>query len=177
MEILIHREGNSDVIKQSEIKWKLITQKNIVYYNIYGVLGITILLFVGFLLPEDESFWGLGSSLGLSFVFLSLFCFSHHYQNKSNYLKRVKQSVGDYNKQNEVVEIRVTDKSVSYKDFQMNYNMEWSVFKQYALHDNHLFIITDPAIMSSVTIGRDEISVEDFEQLLEFVKTKLVERK
>ena len=100
MEIIINRPNNDDLLEQNKIKWKLFTNRNIFLF-VYAFMGTFFLVGNWLTLKDGENFWGFISSFGLSLIFLSLFYFSHIYQNKIKYLSRTKQLLSRYKNQNE----------------------------------------------------------------------------
>src|SRR6186713_133462 len=106
----------------------------------------------------------------------TFFYLCHIYQNKIKYLSRTKQLLSRYKNQNEGIEIKITNESVSYKDFEAYSEMKWTYFTEYKLYKNYLILIIDKQSLSSIIINRNEISGPQFTELLEFVKNKLPER-
>ena len=175
MEIIIKRPNNDDLLEQNSIKWKLFTKGNIILF-VYAFMGIFFLVGNWLTLKDGEYFWGFISSFGLSLVFLSLFYFSHIYQNKIKYLSRTKQILSRFKNQNEGIEIKITNTSVSYKDFEAYSDMKWTCFTEYKLYKNYLVLIINKQSLSSIAINRNEISGSQFTELFEFVKNRLPER-
>jgi hypothetical protein len=175
MEIIIKRPSNDDLLEHNYIKWKLFSNRYIILL-VYAVMGIFFLVGNWLTLKDGEYFWGFISSFGLSLVFLSLFYFSHIYQYKRKYLSRTKQILNRYKNQNEGVEIKITDKLVSYKDLEAYSEMKWTYFTEFKLYNNYLILIIDKQSLNSIIVNRNEISGAQFTELLEFVKNKLPER-
>ena len=175
MEIIINRPNNDDLLEQNKIKWKLFTNRNIFLF-VYAFMGTFFLVGNWLTLKDGENFWGFISSFGLSLIFLSLFYFSHIYQNKIKYLSRTKQILSRFKNQNEGIEIKITNTSVSYKDFEAYSDMKWTCFTEYKLYKNYLILIINKQSLSSIAINRNEISGSQFTELFEFVKNRLPER-
>ena len=177
MEIIIKKPNNDDLLQQNSIKWKLFTQKNILLLALYAFMGTFFLVGNWVMLKDGEYFWGATSSFGLSLIFLSLFYFIHTYQSKIKYLSRTKQILSRYKNQSHGIEIKITNTTVSYKDFELFSEMSWTVFSQYKIYKNYLILIRDKESLSSIIINRNEISGAQFAELFEFVKSKIPERK
>jgi hypothetical protein len=177
MEIIIKRPNNDDLLKQNSIKWKLFTQKNILLLALYALMGIFFLVGNWVMLKDGEYFWGFTSSFGLSLIFLSLFYFSHIYQNKIKYLSKTEQILNRYKNQSQGIQIKITNTTVSYKDFELFSEMSWTVFSQYKIYKNYLILIRDKQSLDSIIINRNEITEAQFTELFVFVKGKLPVRK
>lgn len=177
MEIVILRQNNNDLLRQNQIKWELFTQKNIKIFILYALVGTLILIQSGITQQDSKSFWGPGSSFGLSLIFLSLFYFLQTYQNKTRFFARTKQHIDRYNRQEEGIEIKITDISITYKDFERTSEMKWTTFTHYKFYKDYLFIISENGYLSSVIINKNEINSDKFFKLLDFVKNTLQERK
>jgi hypothetical protein len=129
------------------------------------------------MLKDGEYFWGFTSSFGLSLIFLSLFYFSHIYQNKIKYLSKTEQILNRYKNQSQGIQIKITNTTVSYKDFELFSEMSWTVFSQYKIYKNYLILIRDKQSLDSIIINRNEITEAQFTELFVFVKGKLPVRK
>jgi|SRR5215203_2273332 len=175
MDIIIKRANHDDLLEQNSIKWKLFANRSIILF-VYPFMGIFFLAGNWLTLKGGEYFWGFTSSFGLSLIFLSVFYFSHVYQNKIKYLSRTKEILSRYKNQTEGIEINITDKSVSYKDFEIYSEMKWACFTEYKLYKDYIILIIDKQSLSSIIINRKEISGGQFAELFEFVKNKLPER-
>src|SRR5215203_2146412 len=139
MDIIIKRANHDDLLEQNSIKWKLFANRSIILF-VYAFMGIFFLAGNWLTLKGGEYFWGFTSSFGLSLIFLSVFYFSHVYQNKIKYLSRTKEILSRYKNQTEGIEINITDKSVSYKDFEIYSEMKWACFTEYKLYKDYIIL-------------------------------------
>ena len=176
MEIIIKRSNNDDLLEQNSIKWKLFTQKNILIFALYAFMGTFFLVTNWLTLKNDENFWGFTTSFGASLLLLSFFYFIHTYKNKIKYISRTKLFINRYRSQTEGIEIKITNTSVTYKDFEIYSEMKWTVFTEYKLYKNYFILIIDWRDLSSIIINRNEISETQFTEIFEFVKGKLPEK-
>lgn len=177
MEIIIQRNNNDDLLRQNQIKWRIFSQKNIILFSVYAIVGLVILIITLLSSKEGVSFWGFQSSFGLSLIFLSFFYFSHTYRNRANFFARTKQYLNRIKPLNEGIEIIITDASIRFKDFQTFSEMKWSFFTQYKLYDDYLFIIVESDYLNSIIINKNEIEPTKYSELVNFLKSRLQERK
>ena len=92
-------------------------------------------------------------------------------------MTRTKQILSRHKNQNQGIEIKITNTSVSFKDFEIYSEVKWTCFTEYKLYKNYLILIIDKQSLGSIFINRNEISGDQFADLLEFVKSKIPERK
>jgi hypothetical protein len=98
------------------------------------------------------------------------------FKNKVRYISRTKQFINRYRSQTEGIEIKITNTSVTYKDFEIYSEMKWTVFTEHKLYKNYFILIIDRRDLSSIIINRNEISETQFTEIFEFVKGKLPEK-
>jgi hypothetical protein len=176
MKINIHRKNYNDLLRQNKIRWTLFTQKNIILFIIYAGLGLFYLVVTALLLKEGETFWGFGSSVGLSFIFLSIFYFSHTFRNKKKYLSQTTQYINYFNKQAKGIDITITDIGVTYKDFETFYEAKWSTYTHYKFYKDDLLLLSHNEYLAGLTINKNEITPDQFTELTIFIRKMLQER-
>lgn len=177
MEIKIIKKDCDDLLNKNKIKWTLFSRKNIFYFIVYAILGLIFLIGSAVTAKDINDFWGIGSSLGMSLIFLSLFYFAHTYQNKQKFINRTRQYIKLYNQQKRETELVLTDEKNTFKDFQSYSEWKWTKFSHYMLYKDHLFLILDNSFLNALIIYKNEVTPEEFEELLSFVKGKLRLRK
>ena len=177
MEIIIKRPNNDDLLEQNVIRWRLFAKKSIELILLYAFLGAIILGANWMSLKQGDSFWGFESSFGIGILLLSLFYFIHNYKNKIKFLARTKEILSKYKNENNGIEIRINETTVSYKDFDIYSELRWTVFTQYEFYKDYLILVMDSQYLTSIFVNRSEISEGQFTELFEFVKTKLPERR
>ena len=81
-----------------------------------------------------------------------------------------------FNKRSEGIEIKFTDSKIIYKDFESFFEMAWTVFSEYKIYRDYLFLMGEKNFFNSIVIKRNEVSADKFSELLEFVKKKLIRK-
>jgi len=176
MEIVIHRHNKDDLLRKHKVQWTLYTKKTVLTQILYACMGALVLILGILERKKVHNFWGFDSSVGLSLILLSLFYFTQTYRLKLKYFSELKQIIERFKKQAEGIEIIITDRSISYKDFETFYELKWSNFRQYKFYKDYLFLITGSTYMSSVIINKNEINADKFYELLNFVSKRIPEK-
>lgn len=177
MDIRIYRKNNDDLIEINKIRWKLFSKRSFFEIRLFVLLGTLILIMHFLTLGDGENFWGFIPSLGLGILLLALVYTYHMIKARRKYMTRTLEIISRHKNQDQGIEITITDTNISSKDFQMFTDTKWSVFLQYKLYKNYLFLIIDDQNLNSVIIDRNEITEAEFTWLYEFVKERMPERK
>jgi hypothetical protein len=173
MEIKIIKDSYEDILGKNRAKWNLAYKNNLFYFAVYAVVGSIILILNGFESKNVDDFWGIGSSMGLGLVFLSVFYFSHTYRNKRKYLEQTRALIAKSKSDGRKTELLLKDDHVTYKNFESLCEWKWSVFKSYMLYNDYLFLIMGGSVLNSITIQKNEVSVDEFAELINFCKGHL----
>jgi len=65
----------------------------------------------------------------------------------------------------------------TYRDAQSYVELKWSVFTGYKLFGDYLFLIKDNNLASSYIINKNELSRQDFSDLISFLSNRMIETK
>ena len=177
MEIKIHRENYSGFLKQNRIRWELFAKKRIQACIFYAIAGGFYLYLASTNLKKDENYWGFTSSFGLSLILLSIIYLIHNYRSKHKFLAATKQIIEDSKKQPEGIDINFTEASITYKDFEVVSEVKWSHLTTYKFYKDHLILTARNEYFGGLIITKNEISDEQFSELLSFVTKNLTEIK
>jgi hypothetical protein len=176
MEIVIHTHNKNDMLKKHKVLWTLIAKKPFLIQTLYAVMGTYLLLFSALSEKKGGNFWNLNSSLGFSLILLSFYYLFHTFRQKSKYFSEIKQIIERFNRQTEGIDILITEKSVSYKDFETYYDLKWSNFKQYKFYKDYLFLLTGSTYASSIIINKNDMTTDKLNELLNFVSKRIPEK-
>jgi hypothetical protein len=177
MEIKINREINDNLLEIHKIRWDLSFKKSLVYFTFYAIAGLFVMGLAALGAEKSGHFWGILSSFGLSLIFLSLYYFSHNYQNKRKHLANVRMALALSKQQAQNNEIVVNDNGVTFKDFQTYSEWKWSAFSCYMLYQDYLFLLMGSSVLNSIAIQKAELSVDQFAELINFCKGRLYLKK
>ena len=175
MEIKIIRETNDFFLGQNKVRWQILMKPTIITAFAFAIFGI-ILLIIGSNNRIEKSFWNFFSCMGISFLYLSITDFSHTLKAKTKFFSKIKETIARSDKQKNITEISLNDVKIMYKDFEVFYEMKWSVFSSYKFYKNYLFLLSDDTYLTGIMINKSELSVEEFETLSKFIRSRLPEK-
>ena len=120
------------------------------------------------------------SYLGIVFIVLGVFFIIKSYPKfklynnlKINHLKKTKEKVTEMesNFGNGIFEFK--EESIKYVDKNTKRDIKWTDFKGFKVKESNLLMILEPDKGDIMIIGKNEVGGENFEKIIEFVKTKL----
>jgi hypothetical protein len=89
----------------------------------------------------------------------------------------VKKYINNAKNANLEHEIRLTDERVITKDFQSYSEVNWSVFTSFIHYGNYLLLCQQDYVVSAMVIDTNKLDPHQKDELLDFVKSKLPEKK
>lgn len=108
----------------------------------------------------------------------SYFNYLNHYKkNKKRYYALVEDSILRNKAANINIIWEFTEDELIYKDFQYDLKIKWTAFKSWKVIQEHLFISLEVAPTSSYILGEKEVGIENFKEIVEFVKGKIDKQK
>lgn len=131
-----------------------------------SLLGIFIIL--------GKSYLGIVFiGLGIWFIIKSFPKFKLYKTLKKTHLKITKEKLSENESDlgNGIFEF--TKNSLKYIDKLQTRDIKWSEFKSYKIVESNLFLILEQEEGDIMAIGENEIGNENFEKVIDFVKTKL----
>lgn len=173
MNIEIHRKNHNFLLGENRLRWDLSNQMNLVFINSFGILGLMILIYLKFDKTEDLDFWGPISSIGLAFIFLFLLYRFQSFRGKAKFLNETKKIIRRLNEDGGDVEISIDENRIVYMDSERKLEFKWKFFTGYKFYKDNLFIIKQNSLLTGIVINKNEISPEEFNELLDFIKGKL----
>lgn len=172
MNIIIKRKNHQSLLRHSKIKWKLYSQKNVRLFILYAAIGALLMVLNFVLLKQEEPYWSLMSSLGLAALFLSFFYFSHTNQNEKKFMAQTGLYVDRSEKYSPEMEIAINDEGVQYKDHCFSADMKWYYFNSFTLYEDYIFLIADTTHLSGILLHKNELELQQFEELLTFLRKR-----
>jgi hypothetical protein len=177
MEIKIVKDSFTDVLERNRTRWNLAHKKNLFYFTFYALGGLFVLAIAALGAKNTADFWGVFSSLGLGLIFLSTYYFLHTFQNKGKYLAGIKALTAQANNKSQHTELVLKDDLVTYKDLETYSEWKWSVFSSYMLHQDYLFLVMGNSVLNSIIIQKNEVSADEFAELVNFCSGHLYLKK
>jgi hypothetical protein len=121
-------------------------------YHIMLGLGIAVMLF----------------SVYLAFVYLIL--------QRKKFFKAVSKVVSRHKTVSDIYTLKINDDGIYYNDSEITQNEKWSVFTKYKIYKEYLLLFRDDFYINALVIDKKQIPDTDFNELLIFVKKKLIEK-
>jgi len=186
MEIIIKdTNASKSIIDQNSVRWKLYSKKFVIaFIYLYG-LGLVMFIFGMTEFNEygwkhfngETSYytnWHLSESIGFVLIIFATFLLIVHFKNKNKFFKKTKEASDRQLKATNEIIIRIHDDHVSYKSYELVQEIKWWLFSSYKIKDNYLLLNFDEDHYSAITIDKRLISPEEFNQVLELVKKRVV---
>lgn len=177
MEIKIVKENISDILGKNRTKWYLAYKTMLFAIIVYAVVGTVILTCSAVTAKNADDFWGLGSTLGGGLIFLSIAFLSYIYKGKRKYVENTRLAIKRSEREGQNTEIVLKDDGVTFKDFHIYSEWKWSVFTHYMLYKDYLFLMMGNSVLNSLVIQKNELSVYEFDELVNFCKGHLYLKK
>ena len=86
--------------------------------------------------------------------------------------KTIKTLAEKHKKENLLSHYELNDSVIKYSNEVRSIELKWNGLKEYSIIGDNILIFLDDSI-NAIIIGKNEISVENYFQLIEFIKIKL----
>jgi hypothetical protein len=184
---------NSDAlesrIKKNEVLWKITSRPIIITIVIVMLLGAAILYFdisthytiMAMTTPKAIIYdLHLSFSIGLALLLWGFLRLFSHLLNKRIFFRTLEKIINRHrlNSRTPMYDlIEINDVGVTESTFEYKSEIKWIRFTHYKEYMGFLFLIMDGQIGSSIIIDKKFIDPNDYLQLLEVVKGKLIKMK
>jgi hypothetical protein len=166
----IEAEHNPSVyLEKCELIWETANKpakEGNKYYFIFGLL-----LLIANLYYNKEFNWACLISI-LIMGYVANYFFQQNYKKKE-YLNQAKVISEKYLQSNKPITWILSEDEFEYYDFQISLKIKWSLIKKHEVIGNILFLYQNDKVDNSITISKDEVGEENFNKIVEFVKTKI----
>ncbi len=92
---------------------------------------------------------------------------------KSTYFEKIKEKVAEVESDFGIGIFEFKDDSIGYADKNITRDIKWTEFKEYKVIESNLIMPLEPEKGDIIIIGKSEVGNENFQKIVEFVKTKL----
>lgn len=167
------------------ILWRLSLKK-----FLYGIIFLLLILILGvFLLlkainkgfdnkvSNTEYYNGIFFGLGVACIYICLYSFYGFFRRRKFAIKTLKSLYDRYRKNDNTYNIRITDESLYYKDFQLTQEFKWIFFSHYKLGREYILLLRDNYLLAPFLILKNQLTSEELTDLLHFLKKSLHEKK
>lgn len=198
MNILINKDRSAQFITNtSKLRWKLYSRKISILILLTFLLGALFLL-TGLKQGYETSISDYNQNqhssvvnvhtvqykyhpvlgLGIVFLLITLFiAYNYLVKQKKQFFNamtkitnRHQQAVGGY-------QITINETGISYNDFETTREEKWSVFSSYKNHKDYLILYRDDLYMNCFVIDLKDITANEADVLLKFLKPRMIEKK
>lgn len=159
--------------QKCEEVWKIIAQKNARNEAQWWVFISIIAVFTIFILANGSGFGyitGFVSFFGIGYLTIHRRKINNA---KQKYIIEAEEISQKYIENNHSIRWRFGEDSFGYDDFQMSIKLNWGLFEKYEIVNEILFLFQGKDIQSAITIAKGEVGEENFNKIIDFVKTKI----
>lgn len=176
-----------NILEQNSVRWSLYSKRTLKFFILIYALGLFLFVIgmrdfseYGWKTFNGEytyyTNWHFSESLGFVILLVATYMLILQIVAKKKFFKTVKVISDRHLKTTNEITIQVTDDHLTYRSYELNQDIKWWLFSSYTLMDNYLFLNLDGNPKACVTIDKRLISVDEFNQFLEFVKKRLVSK-
>lgn len=186
MDIRIENLNASESIQHlNTLIWKQNSKRTSIVIILFYFLGAVLFImgmatFSGYnmtRLPNETVYysnWHLFESFGVVILLFATYLLRHFLKAKSAFAARGKESVENYLKNGNKIEIQMTQNDLFFRNYQLESKMQWSYFTGYSILADYLLLYTDNQPVSSpVFIEKESMDASDFDHLIHFVKKRI----
>lgn len=98
---------------------------------------------------------------------------SYYKKSKSNFFELVESEITNQKEANEICIWEFNEDHLRYKDYRCDTKIKWEAFSGVRIIDKNLFLDLNVGNNSCYIIGEDEVGIEHFQNLIDFVKNKI----
>ena len=167
------------------IFWQLSSKKlsyKIIYQILFLVIGVFFLVsafYTGYdnKVSNTEYAYGLSFGFGFACIYISLYSFYGFFRQRRHVIKTFKKIYEIYRKNDNNYNIRVTDESLYYQDYQLTKEFKWIFFSHYKLGYEYILLFRDNYLVEPFLILKNQLTSDELAELLHFLKKSLPEKR
>jgi hypothetical protein len=115
--------------------------------------------------------------LALGLLLSALLNITYPFLIRQRSLKKTKQIVSLYKRQNESLVIKITGWGITTKGLDATAEFSWSYFENYKISGNYLLLLPMHHSFQTLIFDRDEMPVEKYDQLALFLDNRFRKKK
>ena len=162
----------NDFVRMNLIKWEILSKKNRKQLIRYSIASI-IIIFLWIITKTEEDPVNLFFFLGIGCLFSTLLLAYFRIFSKQKYTRKIKELAEKYDSVKMDCTYEFSDKSIKYWDKEKSLEFNWSVFANYSIYKNYLLIFIENALTESYIFEKKETDIDEYNKILEIVKSKL----
>ncbi len=177
MTITITRDNYSYLLDEAKIRWSLLNRNNLLFRIAIFIIGILVLVFDIYSYRQGKNSLNFFNGIGIYIVAFSIAYTLRIYIRKSDFITKTESLIARYHRLKYVTEIIISDDELKYKFPEAYFEFKWNYFKYFMVHKNYIFIYDEEKPIHSFTIRKEELPQNKFNDLLNFLSTKLSQKK
>jgi hypothetical protein len=171
MTFRIIRPTTKEIIDTHKIMFDLYFKQRIKASFIYCLIGLFFFVLDNSLQNPTRDVWTSFSSFGIAFIYMAIFMFLQSFRTRREYFLGIQASLDRTEFSGS--EIIISDDFISTTNNASRSELKWTCFKKYQIHNDSLFLFLDNDPLGSIAIQKTELSPDEFNELLNFVATKI----
>lgn len=160
-------------MRQCMVRWSLSNKKN--FKNVKSILiGWACVFTIGILTGiEREQYINGYTIIGTIILTYAIGILIHLLNGKRKYKKLLIEMAKTLKSKNNFSEYEFTDSFIRYIDNQRDIKLNWDVFDSYTISNKDILINQNHSFDFSYVLGKDELTTTNYEELKDFLSTKL----
>lgn len=135
------------------------------------IWAVPMILFGGLMVYGESDTGFLLIAIGIHYLVNFYNYYSYYKESKTEFLKLVNNEINRQKNANENSVWEFTENYFRYKDYKYETKMKWEMFKNYRIIEKNLFLDLNVSENSSYVLGEEEIGIESFQKITEFVNS------
>ena len=160
-------------IEQMNLNFETVWNFNLKKNKKRLIWGIPTIIFGGLIIYGKSNLGYLFIAIGIHYLINFYDYYSFYKKSKNTFLEIVKTEKNEQIKANENSLWEFNDDFFGYKDYKYETKIKWEAFKSFRIIEKNLFLDLNVGNNSSYIIGEIEVGTENFNKIIEFVKSKI----
>ena len=119
----------------------------------------------------------LNTDIGATLIILSLIFFFYFYRRKGRFNKATLKYYDSRKRANQKCFMKLNEQSIFYQDFELTWEQKWTRITEYKIMKGYLFLFRNDSYIDSIPIKISEIEKSKFEDLMVFIKQRILEKR
>lgn len=155
-------------------KWKLQYGKRYNSVKVFLLFPV-ILLTIGFIAYMDEGIGNPVLFMGTILLTLGSLALMYNYRIKRRFYKSIKELADKYASNEMDCIYTISKDGVEYKDREKEFSYNWSVFSDFQVIDDTIFLRMNKNYINSIDLGKSEMSEKEYNTILKLINDAFVQ--
>ena len=190
MEIQIESlRGGESLYEANRILFRLYSRKRLV--SLAFVLVAATILLIPKLNSGDDASQGTRSfetnfsysidnfyhTLGVAFLLVFLLQLIGYFRQRNSFFTMARRIRDRRRNSHDRSTVKITERAVHYQNFEITQESKWSIYSAYLFYKNYVFLFPSASPLWALSVDLSQVSPADLNELRNFLKSKLPERK